>query len=82
MSQPSLRLRVYNIPADKTEEVISNEFKSIVDCQQVQLVMKNDNEHAGYAYVDFAIATDMDNFVLHFPKLRHDLVIYKQLTPH
>jgi len=74
----SLRLRMYNIPADKTQHQLLQEFDSITPTPvKLQLVMKNDTEHAGYAFLEFDTQTDYDNFVGHYPKLRHDLVIYK-----
>lgn len=77
----SLRLRMYNIPADKTESQLLQEFDTVTSKPtRVQLVMKNDTEHAGYAFLEFDAQTDYDNFVGHYPKLRHDLVIYKDLS--
>ena len=77
----SLRLRMYNIPADKTENQLRQEFDNITPAPiKLQLVMKNDIEHAGYAFLEFDTQPDYDNFVGHYSKLRHDLVIYKDLT--
>ena len=78
----SLRLRMYNIPINKTEQQLLQEFNSVTSNTAtpvtLQLVMKNDTEHAGYAFLDFETQTDYDNFVGYYPKLRHDLVIYKK----
>lgn len=71
-------LRVYNVPNDKTQQQLAEEFnKYNITIDSVELVMKNNTEHAGYALVSFDNENDMQSFASNFQKLRHDLVIYK-----
>jgi len=81
MSETCLRLRMYNIPADKSEQQLLQELGDLIPKPiRIQLVMKNESEHAGYAFLEFDTQTDYDTFVIRYPKLRHDIVIYKNLS--
>ena len=81
MSETSLLLRMYNIPADKSEQQLLQELGALIPKPiHIQLITKNESEHAGYAFLEFDTQTDYDIFVSRYPKLRHDIVIYKDLS--
>jgi hypothetical protein len=72
-------LRVYNVPTEKSEEEVHNTLSKAGTFAKLRLALKSDTENAGYAVVEFDSQHELDVFASCFPKLRKDLVIYKEL---
>lgn len=74
-------LRVFNVPETKTREELELEFSHLnISIVSLTLPMKTEQNNAGYAVVEFENDSDKSEFARHFPVLRRDLVIYKELS--
>lgn len=78
MSTPKFTVRVYNLPSNKTEEVIRQEFETLeIPMKSVNVPLRPDGLNTGYAIVEFDTLEFMQLFKQNFNVLRHDTVIYK-----
>jgi hypothetical protein len=67
-------LRIYNVPSDKSETELTDEFSRVGTFASIKFTPQS-----GYAIVSFDNRADFDTFAAKFPKLRQDLVVYRQL---
>jgi hypothetical protein len=75
-----LSLRLYNIPATMTQNQLEKELLTLdIPISKIYLNMKTETENAGFAIVDFASYSHFLQFGNYFPKMRHDLYIYKSI---
>lgn len=71
-------LRILNIPKYKTQNDLENEFRKIGIFDNILLIIKNFDENAGYAFIEFNSTELLDRFAEKFQKLRKDIIIYKE----
>jgi hypothetical protein len=75
-----LSLRLYNIPAKMSQSQLEKELLALdIPISKIYLNMKTETENAGFAIVDFESYANFLEFGNHFPKMRHDLYIYKSV---
>ena len=72
-------LKMFNIPRYKTSEDLESEFRNIGIFDTFLLMMKGNQENAGYALIEFSSQELLDVFAIKYHKLRRDAVIYKEI---
>lgn len=70
-------LRIFNIPDYKTKEDLELEFKLKGDYKVFVMGARSEKPNSSYGLIEFDSQNDLDNFALHFHKLRKDVVVYK-----